>query len=123
MNCTVTPLFRRVPPSKNSLSMSPSPTNIACSYTGVWAQFQPQQSAPSQGSSVEAFHASRPSLYGLWCAEFTPENVNPFTTGVAAVTPMVAHDVCVGAPFFSNRIHWRPSGSAVFPTRKSPWQC
>lgn len=123
MSCTVTPLFRRVLPSKNSLSMSPSPTNIACSYTGVWAQFQPQQSAPSLGSSVEAIRASRPSLYGLWCAEFTPENVNPFTTGVAAVTPMVAHDVCVGAPLFKNRIHWRPSGSAVFPTRKSPWQC
>jgi hypothetical protein len=102
-------------------SMSPSPTSIACSYAGVWAQFQPQQSVPSKGSSVEAFLASSPSLYGLWCAEFTPENARPIK-GVVAVTPVVSRDVCVGT-LFRNRIHWRPSGSAVFPTRKSPWQC
>jgi hypothetical protein len=107
--------------SKSLSLMSPSPTSIACSYAGVWAQFQPQQSVPSKGSSVEAFLASSPSLYGLWCAEFTPENTRP-VKGVVAVTPVVLRDVCVGT-LFRNRIHWRPSGSAVFPTRKSPWQC
>ncbi len=107
--------------SKFLFSMSPSPTSIACSHAGVWTQFQLQQSAPSKGSSVEAFLASSPSLYGLWCAEFTPENARPIK-GVVAVTPVVLRDVCVGTLFY-NSIHWRPSGSAVFPTRKSPWQC
>jgi hypothetical protein len=107
--------------SKFLSSMSPSPTSIACRYAGVWTQFQPQQSVPSKGSSVEAILASSPSLYGLWCAEFTPEYTRPFK-GAVAVTPVVLRDVCVGT-LFHDCIHWRPSGSAVFPTRKSPWQC
>jgi len=85
-------------------SMPPTPTSIACGHAGVWAQFQPQQWVPSKGSSVEAVYASRPSLHGLWCAEFTPEDVDPLA-GEVAVTPVTARDVCVGHgalifPFF-----------------------
>jgi hypothetical protein len=83
---------------RSSVSFSSSPTSIAYCLAGVWTQFQPQQSVPSKGSVVEVFLASRPSLYGLWCAEFTPENARPKQGGVAA-TPMVVRDVCVGTPF------------------------
>jgi hypothetical protein len=76
-------------------SKPPTPTSIACSHAGVWAQFQPQQWEPSKGSSVEAVCASRPSLHGLWCAEFTPEEKDRFPVRSAA-TPVIARDACVG---------------------------
>ena len=76
-------------------SLSPTPTSTVRGHAGVWVQHQPQQCAPPKRFSERAFLAPRLTLHELWCAESTPEDVDPLA-GDDAVTPVFAHGACVG---------------------------